>query len=135
MCNVRRKLIGDSAAGIMLSINSVFYYICNRGWLMKAYLVLDFSIIDIDNFMVYVRDIKQYIEKHKGKYIVEGVKPEVIEGDWAPDTLVILEFPSSENAKEFLNDSNIQPLFDSRKKTTKSKLILVNGGAWHDNSS
>ena len=99
---------------------------------MKAYLILDFTITDPENFMVYVREIPPHIERHKGKYIVEGVKPDVIEGDWAPETLVILEFPSAENARGFLDDPDIQPLFEIRHNSTESKLIFVEGGSWRD---
>jgi uncharacterized protein (DUF1330 family) len=94
---------------------------------MKAYLVLDFSIHDLAAFMPYVDAIPAFIERHRGKYIVRGVEPTVMEGDWAPERMVILEFPSRENAKAFLADPDAQTLFDVRHKTTNSKLVLVEG--------
>lgn len=36
---------------------------------------------------------------------MQGVEPEVMEGDWHPDRVVVLEFPSKENAKEFFEGS------------------------------
>jgi uncharacterized protein (DUF1330 family) len=95
---------------------------------MKTYLILDFAITDFETFMVYFREIPTHIKRHKGKYIVEGVKPDAIEGDWEPDTIVVLEFPSEENARAFLEDPEIQPVFAIRHKSTISKLILVDGG-------
>ncbi|WP_427501495.1 DUF1330 domain-containing protein [Methylomonas sp. MED-D] len=50
-----------------------------------------------------------------------------MEGDWCPERVVILEFPSKENAKEFLGDTEAQPLFSIRHKSTTSKLILAEG--------
>jgi uncharacterized protein (DUF1330 family) len=41
--------------------------------------------------------------------------------------MVILEFPSCENAKAFLDDPDAQTLFDLRHRTTNSKLVLVDG--------
>jgi uncharacterized protein (DUF1330 family) len=50
-----------------------------------------------------------------------------MEGDWAPERMVILEFPSRENATAFLADPDAQALFAVRHKTTDSRLVLVDG--------
>ncbi|CAN7420250.1 DUF1330 domain-containing protein [Phenylobacterium sp. LjRoot164] len=94
---------------------------------MTAYLVLDFSIADLRGFMPYVEAIPAFIARHGGRYIVRGVEPEVMEGDWAPERMVVLEFPSSDHARAFLNDPEAQELFALRKRTTVSKLVLVEG--------
>ncbi|MFT7558517.1 MAG: hypothetical protein ACI93R_000412 [Flavobacteriales bacterium] len=94
---------------------------------MKGYLVLDLSILDVDKFMVYAEKVGDFIEKHGGRYIVKGVKPEKMEGDWSPERLVVLEFPSSSNAKEFLSDPEAQSLFSIRHNSTNSQLILAEG--------
>ena len=94
---------------------------------MHAYLVLDFTINDLRGFLPYINAIPAFIEKHGGRYIVRGVEPTVMEGDWAPERLVILKFPSQENARAFLDDPEAQALFAVRHKTTTSKLILADG--------
>jgi len=94
---------------------------------MKAYLVLDFSVHDFPGFMPYVAEIPALITRHGGRYIVRGDPPTVIEGDWTPERMVILEFPSREAAQAFLADPDAQPLFQLRNRTTNSKLVLVDG--------
>jgi len=94
---------------------------------MTAYLVLDFSIKDLAGFMPYVDAIPAFIAKHGGRYLVRGAEPTVMEGDWAPERMVILEFPSREHAKAFLADPEAQALFAVRHRTTDSKLVLVDG--------
>jgi uncharacterized protein (DUF1330 family) len=94
---------------------------------MKAYLVLDFTVRDLRGFMPYVAAIPAFIEKHGGRYIVQGAAPTVMEGDWRPERLVVLEFPSRENATAFLADPDCQDLFAIRHATTTSKLLLVDG--------
>jgi uncharacterized protein (DUF1330 family) len=96
-------------------------------WGVKAYLVLDFSIADFAGFRRYIAEIPAYISKHAGKYIVRGVSPTPVEGDWTPERMVIIEFPSRENAEAFLNDPEIQDLFKVRHETTTSRLVLVDG--------
>lgn len=94
---------------------------------MTAYLVLDFSVTDLAGFRPYVAAIPAFIEKHGGRYIVRGAEPTVMEGDWAPERLVVLEFPAQENATAFLADPDAQALFAIRHATTISKLVLVDG--------
>jgi len=94
---------------------------------MNAYLILDLAIHDLDKFMEYIDRIPAFIKKHAGRYIVQGVKPTVMEGDWSPERMVVIEFPSKENAIAFLQDPDAQSLFALRHNTTTSKLLLVDG--------
>jgi uncharacterized protein (DUF1330 family) len=94
---------------------------------MKAYLVLDLSVNDFGGFKKYIAEIPAFIAKHSGKYIVQGVQPTIIEGDWKPERLVIIEFPEREKAEAFLRDPEIQNLFKVRHATTTSKLVLADG--------
>jgi uncharacterized protein (DUF1330 family) len=65
--------------------------------------------------------------RHVGRYIVRGVEPTCIEGDWRPQHMVIIEFPERSNAEAFLGDPSIKALFKVRRETTTSKLVLVDG--------
>lgn len=94
---------------------------------MSAYLVLDLTIQDMETFREYIEKIPAFIRKHGGRYIVQGEVPTVMEGDWQPERLVVIEFPESENAKSFLQDPEAQPLFALRHKVTTSRLLLVEG--------
>ena len=94
---------------------------------MKAYLVLDLAVNDYSGFKRYVAAIPAFIARHSGKYIVQGVRPTTIEGDWKPERLVIIEFPEREKAEAFLRDPEIQDLFKVRHDTTTSKLLLAEG--------
>jgi uncharacterized protein (DUF1330 family) len=94
---------------------------------MKAYLVLDFAIRDLEGFRPYIAAIPAFIEKHSGCYIVRGVEPTVVEGDWRPERMVVIEFPARANAEAFLADPDCQVLFRIRHTATTSKLVLVDG--------
>jgi len=94
---------------------------------MNAYLILDLSIHDMHAFQEYIEKIPELIRKHSGRYIVQGVQPTVIEGDWKPERIVVIEFASRSSAEEFIQDPEAQVLFQIRHKTTTSKLLLVDG--------
>jgi len=96
---------------------------------VKAYLVLDLSINDFAGFSPYIAEIPAHISRHGGQYIVQGAVPTPVEGDWTPQRMVIIEFPSRDNAEAFLNDPDIQDLFKVRHATTTSRLVLVDGCA------
>ena len=94
---------------------------------MKAYLVLDLTIHDFTAFRPYIASIPAFIEKHSGRYIVQGAQPTPMEGDWRPERMVVIEFPARENAEAFLSDPDCQALFRVRHETTTSRLVLVDG--------
>ena len=95
---------------------------------MKAYLVLDLAVNDFAGFRKYIAEIPAFIAKRiQEDTLVQGVQPTIIEGDWKPDRMVILEFPEREKAEAFLADPEIKDLFKVRHDTTTSKLVLVDG--------
>ena len=63
---------------------------------MNGYLILDLTINDFSIFKEYIEKIPEFIKKHGGRYVVKGMEPEVMEGDWSPERVVVLEFPSTE---------------------------------------
>ncbi|WP_315826156.1 MULTISPECIES: DUF1330 domain-containing protein [unclassified Bradyrhizobium] len=94
---------------------------------MKAYLVLDLAVHDFASFKAYIERIPAFIARHGGRYIVQGAVPTPVEGNWRPERMVILEFPSRQHATDFLTDPEIQHLFAIRHQTTTSRLVLVDG--------
>ena len=94
---------------------------------MSAYLVVDITVEDPDNYAEYVARAPDFVTKHGGNYIVRGGNAEVVEGDWAPSRFVVVEFPSRETAQAFLDDPEYQAVADTRRSSTSSNMILVDG--------
>ncbi|HEV7689877.1 MAG TPA: DUF1330 domain-containing protein [Hyphomonadaceae bacterium] len=94
---------------------------------MKAYLIVDLSIHDPQGFEPYIASIPAVIAGHGGKFIVSAAAPTPVEGDWSPERMVIVEFPARQNAEQFLKDPKFQELARIRRRTTISKLVLVDG--------
>ena len=95
---------------------------------MTAYLIIDLSIVDVDGFMEYVRRIPDLIQKHSGRYLVQGVEPTLVEGSAGIlQRSVVLEFPSRELAESFLEERSKSDLHEIWARTTSSRILLVNG--------
>lgn len=94
---------------------------------MSAYLIVDISVHDADQYMKYVAVAPGYVEKYGGKYLVRGGQVEIVEGSWNPERLVILQFPSMEHARSFLKDPEYQAVAETRRASTTSHLLVAEG--------
>jgi len=94
---------------------------------MSAYIIVDIAVHDPEKYKEYVSVAPGFVAKHQGKYIVRGGDVAVAEGDWQPERLVVVEFPSLEHAHAFLQDPEYQSVAAIRQAATTSKLIVVGG--------
>jgi len=94
---------------------------------MAAYLVLDVSVINPQEFRKYREQVRPTIEDHGGK-VLSSDKPEVLEGTWNKERIVIVQFPSMEKAKAWYNSREYAPLKSLRlRSSTSSFLVLAPG--------
>ena len=67
------------------------------------------------------------VTQYGGRFIVRGGKVDSKEGDWKPERMIALEFPSMEQAQKWYHSPEYAPLIKLRQKASKGKLILVEG--------
>jgi uncharacterized protein (DUF1330 family) len=94
---------------------------------MSAYTIVDIVVHDPERYQEYVSIAPGFVAKHEGRYIVRGGDVAVAEGDWQPERLVVVEFPSLEHAHAFLQDPDYQSVAAIRHAATTSNLIVVDG--------
>jgi uncharacterized protein (DUF1330 family) len=94
---------------------------------MTAYVILDIEITDAAGYDDYKKLAPPAVAQYGGKYIARGGKSETLEGDWSPNRIVVLEFPSVEQAKTWLASPEYAPARALRHKYAKSKAIVVEG--------
>ncbi len=94
---------------------------------MAAYIVVDIIVHDPVRYADYKAVVPPIIAQYGGRYLTRGGAVEVMEGDWQPSRLVILEFADSEAAKAFLNSPEYAEARALRQATTKSQLLIVQG--------
>lgn len=94
---------------------------------MSAYVILDITVTDPDLFEEYKKLAPATIEAYGGKYLARGGRAEALEGDWSPNRIVILEFESSEVAKQWLVSPEYQEARSMRLQATRSHTVVVDG--------
>jgi uncharacterized protein (DUF1330 family) len=61
---------------------------------MKSYIIVDVSITDPIRYEDYKKLTPDSLKPFDGKFVVRTGNTEVLEGDWEPGRIVIIEFPS-----------------------------------------
>ena len=85
------------------------------------------TVTDPAGFEEYRQLVPATIQQYGGRYVVRGGAAETLEGDWQPKRVVVLEFPSLEQAKRWYNSEEYRGPKALRFKTATSKMILVEG--------
>ena len=67
------------------------------------------------------------MHQYGGKYIVRGGATEVLEGNWKPKRIVILEFPTMQRAKEWLHCEEYREPRKLRHQTAKTNMLVIEG--------
>ena len=94
---------------------------------MSAYVIVEIEVVDPVGYEEYKKQAGATVHKYGGKYIVRGGKAEVLEGDWNPNRIVVLQFESMARAKEWLNCEEYREPRKMRHRTAKTKMIVVEG--------
>lgn len=94
---------------------------------MPAYLIADVTVTDPGRYPDYVRLVPATLEPYGGRFIVRGGATEIAEGDWQPQRLVIIEFPSLERAKAWYDSPEYAPAKRLRQQCSDGRLLFVEG--------
>jgi uncharacterized protein (DUF1330 family) len=94
---------------------------------MPAYIIVEVSINDHKEYEEYKKLTPAAIAAFDGKFVVRGGKTITLEGDWKPERIVVLEFPSVEKANEWWHSELYSEAKLIRHRAAKTKMIIVEG--------
>ena len=94
---------------------------------MAAYVIGEIEVTDPATYEEYRKQVLATVTRYGGKFVVRGGKVEALEGGWAPQRIVALEFPSTEQAQNWYRSEEYAPLIKLRQRASRGKLILVEG--------
>ena len=96
---------------------------------MPAYVVTQATVTNAEAYAEYAKLAGPCVAKHGGKFLVRGGKVDKMEGNWIPNRLVVVEFPSVEAAKKFYNSPEYQAARQKRLAAADFNLVVVEGAA------
>lgn len=94
---------------------------------MSAYVIVDIEITDPMGYERYKAMASNTVELYGGRYVARGGRSEILEGDWKPHRVVILEFESIARARQWLESPEYREARRLRHQTARSNMIVVEG--------
>jgi uncharacterized protein (DUF1330 family) len=94
---------------------------------MTAYVIVDINVRDPNTYEEYKKLAAPTVALYGGKYIARGGRTEILEGDWSPTRLVLLQFDSIEQAKAWLYSPEYSEIKKIRHRTATSNMVVIEG--------
>jgi uncharacterized protein (DUF1330 family) len=94
---------------------------------MSVYMIIDVEVIDQETYAEYLAKVPVLVKKYGGRYLARGGKILPLAGDWNPEMIVLLEFPSSDHVTTWLMSKEQARLDEIRRRAANTKSILVEG--------
>ena len=94
---------------------------------MAAYIVTEIETTDMELMQRYRERVPPTLVPYGGRFIARGGAVGTLEGGWAPQRLVILEFPSVEQARGWWSSEEYAEAKAMRQRAGKTRMIVVEG--------
>lgn len=94
---------------------------------MPAYVIAHIDVKDPVQYEDYKKMSPVSIQQFGGRFIARGGRVEVLEGEWQPKRLVLLEFPSVEQARKWWASDEYAPAKALRQATSVGEMVIIEG--------
>lgn len=96
---------------------------------MTAYILADVAVEDMEAYRDsgYLEATPKIAAKYGGVYRARGGRQELLEGDWEPTRMVMIEFPDMEKLLAFTQSEEYAPWREIRQKLAVSKIVAIDG--------
>lgn len=94
---------------------------------MAAYVLVDISETDPERAARYRAMSGPSVERHGGHFLARGGAIHVLEGDWQPERLVVIEFTSAEAAQAWFESEDYRQARAVRAGAGDWRMVVVDG--------
>jgi uncharacterized protein (DUF1330 family) len=92
---------------------------------MGVYIIAQLKFTDRASYRRYQEAFQSVFAQFNGKLLVADEEPRILEGTWERDKVVVLGFPSEEEALRFQNSSEYRAIAHDRKAGADATVLLV----------
>lgn len=93
----------------------------------SAYIIANVEVTNPTQYEDYKKWSSAAMQAHGAEVCVRGGRVEVLEGDWSPERIVILKFPSVEAARRFNDSPEYGRARAARQGAAIMRMIVVEG--------
>jgi uncharacterized protein (DUF1330 family) len=94
---------------------------------MPAYVIVETDISDPEQYEQYKAASPGAVAAGGGRFVVRGGELAVLEGDWNPSRLVVLEFEDLDAAKRWYESETYQDARKLREGAARLNMVAVQG--------
>ena len=94
---------------------------------MAAYVIVETDVTDPEQYEQYKAASPAAIAAGGGRFLVRGGEHVVLEGDWQPPRLVMLEFEDLEAARRWYESDAYQAAKKLREGAARFRAVAVEG--------
>lgn len=94
---------------------------------MSAYIIARVEVTDMDQYRKYTELTPAAVDKFGGRFIVRGGETVTLEGPDESRRVVVLEFPSLDQARAFFASPDYARAKELRKGAAVASFIAVDG--------
>jgi len=93
---------------------------------MATYVIMDVEVTDPATYRSLLERAAAAVVARGGKYLVRAGVMEVVQGDWKPHRLVVVEFDSAEQA-EWRNSQDAIEVREMLNKSSNANILIAEG--------
>jgi len=94
---------------------------------LVAYMIVTVDVTDPDQYRQYTDRAPAAIAKYGGRYLARGGRTVTLEGDTESRRVVVLEFPSLEQAETCYRSPEYQEAKSHREGAANARFVVVEG--------
>jgi uncharacterized protein (DUF1330 family) len=94
---------------------------------MPAYVIIESDTTDPARYERYKAAAPAALAAQDGRFLVRGGELAVLEGDWEPSRLVVLEFPDLDAARAWYKSDLYQAARSLREGAARVRMVAVQG--------
>ncbi|HEX2012273.1 MAG TPA: DUF1330 domain-containing protein [Roseateles sp.] len=93
----------------------------------SAYILANVQVTNPTQYEEYKKFSSAAMQAHGAEVCVRGGKVELLEGDWTPERVVLLKFPSVEAARAFNDSAEYALARAARQGAAVMRMVLIEG--------